>query len=70
MQRFQFVVRRTADRDELLAKVEADPQDPDLARRFAESVQALTTLRAEVEILPPGALGQVDRVLVDERRWD
>lgn len=70
VQRFQFVVRRTADRDELLAKVEADPQDPDLARRFAESVQALTTLRAEVEILPPGALGQVDRVLVDERRWD
>ncbi|MDR7409657.1 MAG: hypothetical protein QN164_10315 [Armatimonadota bacterium] len=40
------------------------------AQRFAESVQALTTLRAEVEILPPGALGQVDRVLVDERRRD
>lgn len=68
--RFQFVVRREGDRDQLVARVEADPPDPDLARRFADTVQAITTLRAEVEVLPPGSLGEVDRVLVDERRWD
>ena len=70
VRRFQFVVRRTGDRDEFVARVELDPQDPEVARRFADTIQALTTLRAEVEVLPPGALGQVDRVLVDERRWD
>jgi phenylacetate-CoA ligase len=70
VRRFQFVVRRAGDRDEFVARVEADARDPDLAGRFAETVQALTTLRAQVEILPPGALGEVDRVLVDERRWD
>ncbi len=68
--RFQFVVRREGDRDQLVARVEADPPDPELARRFADTVQAITTLRAEVEVLPLGSLGEVDRVLVDERRWD
>lgn len=70
VQRFQFVVRRAGDRDQLVARVEAARSDPDLARRFAETVQAVTTLRAEVEVLPPGSLGEVERVLVDERRWD
>ncbi len=68
--RFRFVVRRAGDRDEFVAQVEADPQDPALAGRFAETVHAVTTLRAQVEVLPPGALGEVDRVLVDQRRWD
>jgi phenylacetate-CoA ligase len=68
--RFRFVVRRAGDRDEFVAQVEADPPDPALAGRFAETVHAVTTLRAQVEVLPPGALGEVDRVLVDQRRWE
>ncbi len=68
--RAQFVVRRVADHDQFLARVEAASADPELGRRFAETVQALTTLRADVEVLPPGSLGEPDRLLVDERRWD
>lgn len=68
--RFQFVVRRTGDRDQLVARVEADPPDPDLAFRLADTVRSVTTLRPEVEVLPPGSLGESDRVLVDERRWE
>ncbi len=65
--RYQFVVRREQDRDELVARVEADRPDPMLASRLQEAVRDATRLRAAVEFVSAGALPQEARLLVDER---
>ncbi len=69
VRRYQFVVRRTGDRDELVARLEA-AGPPELAERFAQSVREVTGLRAQVELVPEGTLQDGAPVLVDERRWD
>jgi phenylacetate-CoA ligase len=68
VRRYQFLVRRSADRDELIARLEAaGPQE--LAERFAQTVREVTGLRAQVELVPDGTLEDGAPVLVDERRW-
>ncbi len=68
--RYQFVVRREQDRDELVARVEADRPDPVLASRLQEAVRDATRLRAAVEFVNSGSLPQEARLLVDERGWE
>jgi phenylacetate-CoA ligase len=67
--RFQFIVRRDGNLDELIARIEAVRPDESLAAQVRAAVQDATRLRARVEFVPPGGLAAAERVLVDERRW-
>jgi phenylacetate-CoA ligase len=67
--RYQFVVRRDGNLDDLIARVEAERPDATLAERVAAAVKDATRLRAVVELVAPGTLADAQSVLVDERRW-
>ncbi|HEV2284323.1 MAG TPA: AMP-binding protein [bacterium] len=68
--RYQFVVRRSGHLDEIVARIEREQPDDALARRVQAAVHDATRLRAAVEFVAPGTLGNgTGRVLVDERRW-
>jgi len=67
--RYQFVVRRDGNLDELVARVEAERPDATLAERVAAAVKDVTRLRVVMELVAPGTLADARPVLVDERHW-
>lgn len=71
VRRYQAVITRPEREDILTVRVESDAQDRDaLAAAVAESVQAATRLRAEVEVVRSGMVWVEDKKIVDRRTWE
>jgi phenylacetate-CoA ligase len=77
--RYQVAVRRTANRDELILRVEVPAGDgagdggtsATLTERVQRRARELWRIRPDrVETVPVGTLPEEGKVLVDERPWD
>jgi phenylacetate-CoA ligase len=68
--RLRLVVARAGEQDVMQLKVEAPAgTDASLAQKIAETVQSVTKLKAEVELVAPGALPNDGKVIADERTY-
>lgn len=67
VRRARLVVGRSGERDEMRLLCEVADCPADLAAALAETVRAVTGLRAEVELVEPGALPN-DGKVIDDRR--
>jgi phenylacetate-CoA ligase len=67
--RLRLVVGRSGEQDVMTLKAEAGANDPALAERLAEAVNAATKLRATVELVPTGSLPNDGKVIADERTY-
>ena len=68
--RLRLVVGRTGEQDSMTLKVEQPAGgDAGLAQRLAETVQAVTKLKCEVAVVPPGTLPNDGKVIADERTY-
>jgi phenylacetate-coenzyme A ligase PaaK-like adenylate-forming protein len=65
--RLRLVIGRNGEQDSMTLKAEA--ADAGIAGKLAESLQALTKLKGEVEIVPPGSLPNDGKVIADERTY-
>ena len=65
--RARLVVTRAGEADAMTLRVEARGGDPALAEAVAATLRAVTKLRGEVEIVPPGSLPNDGKVIADER---
>lgn len=66
--RVRLEVRQESGRDVMVLRAEtATAEDPALAARIAEAVRAVTGLRGEVELVPPGSLPNDGKVVDDQR---
>jgi phenylacetate-CoA ligase len=67
--RLRLVVARSGEQDTMLLKVEAPGPEGGLAKKVSETVQAITKLRADIEIVPMGSLPNDGKVIADERTY-
>jgi phenylacetate-CoA ligase len=67
--RLRLVVGRAAEQDVMTLKAEAPFADVGLKAKLAEALQAVTKLKGEVEIVPPGSLPNDGKVIADERTY-
>ena len=65
--RVRLVITRANERDVMTLQAECAAPPEGLAAALAESLQALTKLRGEVALLPPGTLPNDGVVIADER---
>ena len=65
--RARLEVRTREGLDEMILRCETTGSGLDLAARIAEAVRAVTGLRAEVELVPPGSLPNDGKVIDDQR---
>jgi len=68
--RLRLVVDRRGESDVMHLRCESAERDPDFAARVAETLQAVTKLRGEVELVAPGSLPNDGKVIDDQRRYD
>ena len=66
--RLRLVVGRAGEQDVMTLKAEA-AVDAGLKARLAETLQAVTKLKGEVEIVAPGSLPNDGKVIADERSY-
>jgi phenylacetate-CoA ligase len=64
--RLRLVVMRAGEADVMILKAEG-PLDGDLAGAVSRSLQDVTRLKGQVELVPPGSLPNDGRVISDER---
>jgi phenylacetate-CoA ligase len=67
--RLRLVVARAGEQDVMTLKAEAAGADAGLRAKLAETLQALTKLKGEVEIVAPGSLPNDGKVIADERTY-
>jgi phenylacetate-CoA ligase len=71
---FQLIVRRSEERDELVAKIEPADQSVDEARLsllLSERFPQVCRVKLDrIEYVPKGTIPQERRTIVDERRWE
>ena len=67
--RLRLVVGRAGEQDTMTLRAEAAANDAGLKAKLAESLQALTKLKGEVEIVAPGSLPNDGKVIADERTY-
>jgi phenylacetate-CoA ligase len=67
--RVRLVVGRAGEQDTMILRAESASADAGLKARLAETVQAITKLKAEVELVPPGSLPNDGKVIADERTY-
>jgi phenylacetate-CoA ligase len=67
--RLRLVVGRANEQDTMVLKAEARAQHAGLAARVAETLQHVTKLKGEVELVAPGALPNDGKVIADERTY-
>ena len=65
--RARLEVRQREGRDEMVLRCEVAKPEADLGARVAEAVRAVTGLRAEVALVPPGSLPNDGKVIDDQR---
>jgi phenylacetate-CoA ligase len=66
--RLRLVVGRSGEQDVMTLHAEADG-DAGLKAKLAETLQAVTKLKGEVEIVAPGSLPNDGKVIADERTY-
>lgn len=65
--RARLVVTRAGEADAMTLRVEAASSDPELAGALARTLQSVTKLRGDVELVAPGSLPNDGKVIADER---
>jgi phenylacetate-CoA ligase len=66
--RVRLVVGRAGEQDTMTLRVEAN-DDAALKTKLAETLQSITKLKGEVEIVAPGSLPNDGKVIADERTY-
>jgi len=67
--RVRLVVGRAGEQDTMTLRAEAASADAGLKAKLAETLQALTKLKGEVELVAPGSLPNDGKVIADERTY-
>ena len=67
--RVRLVVARSGEQDVMTLRAEA-ADDAGLKAKLAETLQAVTKLKGEVELVAPGSLPNDGKVIADERKYD
>ncbi len=67
--RIRLVVGREAEQDVMTLRAEAAGADAGLKAKLAETLQAVTKLKGEVELVAPGSLPNDGKVIADERTY-
>ena len=67
--RVRLVVGRAGEQDTMTLRAEAKAGDAGLKTKIAETLQAVTKLKGEVEIVAPGSLPNDGKVIADERTY-
>jgi phenylacetate-CoA ligase len=67
--RVRLVVGRQGEQDTMTLRAEAASADAGLEAKLAETLQAVTKLKGEVEIVAPGSLPNDGKVIADERTY-
>ena len=67
--RVRLVVARSGEQDVMTLRAEA-AEDAGLKAKLAETLQAVTKLRGEVDLVAPGSLPNDGKVIADERKYD
>lgn len=67
--RLRLVVGRAGEQDTMVLRAEAKAGDDALKARLAETLQSVTKLKGEVELVAPGSLPNDGKVIADERTY-
>jgi phenylacetate-CoA ligase len=67
--RLRLVVGRKGEQDTMTLRAEAAKPDAGLQAKIAETLQAVTKLKGEVELVAPGSLPNDGKVIADERTY-
>ena len=67
--RVRLVVGRQGEQDIMTLRAEAADDDAGLKAKLAETLQAVTKLKGEVELVAPGTLPNDGKVIADERTY-
>ena len=67
--RLRLVVARKGEQDTMTLRAEAASRDAGLQAKIAETLQAITKLKGEVELVAPGSLPNDGKVIADERTY-
>ena len=67
--RVRLVVGRAGEQDVMTLRAEAAGADAGLKAKLAETLQAVTKLKGEVELVAPGSLPNDGKVIADERTY-
>jgi phenylacetate-CoA ligase len=68
--RLRLVVGRAGEQDTMTLKVESSSSDSALKGKLAESLQAITKLKGEIELVVPNSLPNDGKVIADERSYN
>jgi len=66
--RVRLVVTRAGEQDAMTLMAESATQTADLALALAATLQSVTKLRGEVELVAPGSLPNDGKVIADQRQ--
>jgi phenylacetate-CoA ligase len=64
-----LVVARAGEQDVMTLRAETSEADADLKAKLAQTLQSVTKLKGEVELVPPGSLPNDGKVIADERTY-
>jgi phenylacetate-CoA ligase len=67
--RLRLVVGRAGEQDTMTLKAESSGTDAALKGKLAESLQAITKLKGEIELVAPNSLPNDGKVIADERTY-
>ena len=67
--RVRLVVARAGEQDTMTLRAEAASADAGLRARVVETLQSITKLKGEVELVAPGSLPNDGKVIADERSY-
>jgi phenylacetate-CoA ligase len=67
--RVRLVVARQGEQDAMTLRAESPTQDAALAARIGDTLQALTKLKGDVQLVAPGALPNDGKIIADERTY-
>jgi phenylacetate-CoA ligase len=67
--RVRLVVGRSGEQDTMVLRAEHGTPDDALKARMAETLQAITKLKGEIELVAPNTLPNDGKVIADERTY-
>jgi phenylacetate-CoA ligase len=67
--RLRLVVGRAGEQDTMTLRAESADQSAGLRAALAESLQSLTKLKGDIDLVPPGSLPNDGKVIADERTY-
>jgi phenylacetate-CoA ligase len=67
--RVRLVVARAGEQDTMTLRAEVASADTALKEKLAQTLQAVTKLKGQVELVAPGSLPNDGKVIADERTY-